>query len=163
MDMKCAEVQTHLLDLATGETIPAGVQEHLRACQACAAEVESFQKTMALLDEWQAPEDTSPYFMTRLRARVREEAQLEAAKSAGWMSWFRKPALAAAFSLLILLSASLILSPDHSSIKVKQDQQANGLQRISPVADLQYLDKNDEVLANFELLDDDAGDQPISQ
>ena len=31
-------------------------------------------KTMALLDEWKAPEDTSPYFMTRLKARMREEA-----------------------------------------------------------------------------------------
>jgi len=158
--MKCAEVHSYLLDLATGEVIPAGVQEHLRACQACSTEVESFQKTMALLDEWQAPEDTSPYFMTRLRARVREESQLEAAKSAGWMSWFRKPALAAAFSLLILLSASLILSPDHS---IKTPPQQATQQKISPVADLQYLDKNDDVLANFELLDDDAGDQPVSQ
>lgn len=159
--MKCAEVHSYLLDLATGEAIPAGVQEHLRACQACTAEVESFQKTMVLLDEWQAPEDTSPYFMTRLRARVREEAQLEAAKSAGWMSWFRKPALAAAFSLLILLSASLILSPDHTPNK--QGLPAVTQQKISPVADLQYLDKNSDVLANFELLDDDAGDQPVSQ
>ena len=158
--MKCAEVQNYLLDLATGEEVPAGVQEHLRACQACSAEVESFQKTMALLDEWQAPEDTSPYFMTRLRARVREESQLEAAKSAGWMSWFRKPALAAAFSLLILLSASLILSPDHSS---KPALPAVTQQKISPVADLQYLDKNSDVLANFELLDDDAGDQSVNQ
>lgn len=158
--MKCAEVHSYLLDLATGEVIPAGVQEHLRACQPCSAEVESFQKTMALLDEWQAPEDTSPYFVTRLRARVREEAQLEAAKSAGWMSWFRKPALAAAFSLLILLSASLILSPDHSS---RLPLPAVTQQKISPVADLQYLDKNNDVLANFELLDDDAGDQSVSQ
>jgi hypothetical protein len=157
--MKCAEVHSYLLDLATGEVIPAGVQEHLRACQACSAEVESFHKTMALLDEWQAPEDTSPYFMTRLRARVREESQLEAGKPAGWMSWFRKPALAAAFSLLILLSASLILSPDHKAVDPPRVSQ----QKISPVADLQYLDKNDDVLANFELLDDDAGDQPISQ
>jgi len=159
--MKCAEVHSYLLDLATGEVIPAGVQEHLRACQACSTEVESFQKTMALLDEWQAPGDTSPYFMTRLRARVREESRLEAAKSAGWMSWFRKPALAAAFSLLILLSASLILSPDHSSKKPSLPGVMQ--QKISPVADLQYLDKNDDVLANFELLDDDAGDQSISQ
>jgi hypothetical protein len=158
--MKCAEVHSYLLDLATGEVIPAGVQEHLRACQACSAEVESFQKTMALLDQWQAPEDTSPYFMTRLRARVREESQLEAAKSAGWMSWFRKPALAAAFSLLILLSASLILSPDHSVIHPPPTATQ---QKISPVADLQYLDKNDDVLANFELLDDDAADQSVSQ
>jgi predicted anti-sigma-YlaC factor YlaD len=162
MDMKCAEVHGYLLDLAIGEGIPAGVQEHLRACQACTREVESFQKTMALLDEWKAPEDTSPYFMTRLRARVREEAQLDSAKSAGWMSWFRKPVLAAAFSLLILLSASLILGPDHSSNKPAQ--QAAGQQpRVSAVADLQYLDKNSDVLANFELLDDDAGDQSISQ
>jgi hypothetical protein len=159
--MKCAEVQNYLLDLATGEEVPAAVQEHLRACQACTAEVESFQKTMALLDEWQSPEDTSPYFMTRLRARVRAEAQLEAAKSAGWMNWFRKPALAAAFSLLILLSASLILSPDHTPNK--QALPATMQQKISPVADLQYLDKNSDVLANFELLDDDAGDQPVSQ
>ncbi|HLH06990.1 MAG TPA: hypothetical protein VKW78_07125 [Terriglobales bacterium] len=159
--MKCAEVQNHLLDLAAGEGTPSGVQEHLRACKSCTAEVESFQKTMALLDEWKAPEDTSPYFMTRLRARVREEAQLETSKSTGWMTWFRKPVIAAGFSLLILLSASLILSPDHSP--TKPAQQAVGPQKVSAVADLQYLDKNNDVLANFELLDDDASGQPITQ
>lgn len=157
--MKCAEVHGYLLELAAGEALPTGVQEHLGTCQSCAAEVDSYSRTMALLDEWKAPEDTSPYFMTRLRARLREEAQLEAAKSPGWMSWFRKPALAAAFSLLILLSASLILSPDHTM--TRPDQQAG--QHVSPVADLQYLDKNNDVLANFDILDDDSADQPVTQ
>ena len=35
-------------------------------------ELASLQQTMGLLDEWQAPEP-SPYFATRLQARMREE------------------------------------------------------------------------------------------
>jgi hypothetical protein len=40
---------------------------------------------MALLDTWEAPEP-SPYFLTRLDARMREERE---AAPAGWLGWRR--------------------------------------------------------------------------
>ena len=100
-------------------------------------------KTMALLDEWKAPEDTSPYFMTRLRARIREEASKEV--SSGWLTWFRKPAIAVSMAVLFLVSISLITGPDNS-------QQVRPT--VSATNDLQYLDKNGDVLQNLELLDE---------
>ena len=156
--MQCTEIREQLLELATGEPAASGVQEHLRACQDCAAELASLQSTMALLDEWKAPEDTSPYFMTRLRARIREEAQTEAARASGWLSWFRKPALALTMAALLLASISLFRSSD-----TKPNPPAQVSRVSSPVNDLQYLDENKDVLANFELLDADQNNQSVSQ
>ena len=58
-----------------GASASAEVQQHLETCASCAREWKEFASTMALLDEWEAPEP-SPYFETRLRARVREEAEV---------------------------------------------------------------------------------------
>src|SRR5512147_448589 len=103
--MQCTEIREHLFDLMVGEAVTPEVKAHFAACPACSSELDSMNKTMALLDEWKAPEDTSPYFMTRLRARVREEAGKEV--STGWLSWFRKPAVAVSMAVLFLVSISL--------------------------------------------------------
>ena len=72
--MKCNEIRELLPDLAAGlATADSEVNLHLRTCTGCAGTLEEFRKTMALLDEWQSPEP-SPYFDTRLQARLREEA-----------------------------------------------------------------------------------------
>ena len=102
-------------------------------------------KTMALLDEWKAPEDTSPYFMTRLRARVREEARKEV--STGWLAWFRKPAIAVSMAALFLVSISLMNGGS-------DNPQPPRAMTVSATNDVQYLDKNSDVLQNLELLDD---------
>ncbi len=155
--MQCNEFRDHLLDLAIGAAISADVQEHARSCQACASEVTSLQRTMSLLDEWQAPQDTSPYFMTRLRARIREEA--ERAPTAGWLSWFRKPALALSTAILLVASISL-LSPSPTEQHRSTDGMGIKARVSSPVNDLTYLDDNKDLLANFELLDDAEAGTP---
>src|SRR5260221_3882645 len=66
------------------------VEIHIASCNDCAAHLRDLQKTMALLDEWRAPEP-SPYFDTRLRARLRGEM---ARPAAGWGRWMRRPAWA---------------------------------------------------------------------
>ncbi|MGH9643771.1 MAG: anti-sigma factor family protein, partial [Terriglobales bacterium] len=79
--MDCKHFQEKLPDLAAGmEASTPEVEKHIAACATCAAQLHDFQKTMALLDEWQAPEP-SPYFDTRLQARLREEM---ARPSAAW-------------------------------------------------------------------------------
>ena len=102
--MNCNQIRELLPDLAAG--IDAGTPEietHLASCVTCAAKLQGFKQTMALLDEWQAPADTSPYFSTRLRARLREEQ----ARPVGWLQWFRKPALAVSLMVLMIASISL--------------------------------------------------------
>jgi anti-sigma factor RsiW len=147
--MQCTEIREHLFDLMAGETVTPEVKAHFSACPACASELASMNKTMALLDEWKAPEDTSPYFMTRLRARVREEAATEV--STGWLTWFRKPVFAISMAILFLVSISLINSGDSGAPAVHQAPKSV---TVSATNDLQYLDKNSDVLQNLELLDD---------
>src|SRR6185312_7266051 len=104
--MNCKEFHDHVLDVATNGA-PAEARVHADACAGCAAELNSLRETMAVMDDWTAPADTSPYFMTRLRARMHEE---ERAPVRGWLQWFRNPAVAVAMMLLMALSVSLFRS-----------------------------------------------------
>ena len=93
--MNCNQIRELLPNLAAGMdaatlTPEPEVAEHIASCAGCAAHLRDLQKTMALLDEWQAP-DPSPYFDTRLQARLREEM---ARPAAGWLNWLWRPAWA---------------------------------------------------------------------
>jgi len=147
--MTCKEVREHMLD-AIDEKPVAAVDEHLRACATCAQELESMRQTMALLDEWEAPEP-SPYFDSRLRARLREAA----AEPRGWLSWVRGPAIA--FALAILMMASIVLfrnAPDHEAPMNAKSTPPTVVQTGTAVSDLQELDHDGDMYANFDMLDD---------
>jgi hypothetical protein len=106
---------------------------------------------MALLDEWQAP-DPSPYFDVRLQARLREEI---AKPQATWMSWFRRPVLAAALTVLMGLGIGLFVTRG-GEIRSGDDVEARMVD-VGPgsaVSDLQALENNHEMYSDFELLDD---------
>ena len=148
--MKCTEIGELLMDVAAGVPVEAPVEAHLRTCAHCADEVTSLRKTMDLLDQWQAPEP-SPYFDTRLQARLRAEA----ARPVGWFGWLRKPVLALAVALLLVIGGMLVM-PGHLADPTDQTV----AQAPSPaVEDLQSLDKNHELFANFDLLDDISANQ----
>ncbi len=164
--MTCKEVREYLLD-ATQESSVAGLHpsapkagapgtpldEHLRACASCAQELESMRQTMALLDEWEAPEP-SPYFDSRLRARLREAA----AEPRGWLEWMRKPAIA--FALVVLMLASITIfrnAPDHKEI-AKNPNPPSVVQTGAAVSDLQELEHDGDMYANFDMLDDLGGE-----
>src|SRR5882672_2098515 len=102
--MKCNEINELLPDLATGmASATPEVNDHLRSCAACTETLTEFRKTMALLDEWQTPEP-SPFFDTRLRARLREDA---AKQPAGWWAWARRPALAVSLAVVMVAGVSI--------------------------------------------------------
>ena len=152
--MNCKQVREHLLDGAQGArpAVWPEVEEHLAACATCADEWEGLCRTMALLDEWQAPEP-SPYFDSRLRSRLREERE----RPRGWLEWLRKPVVALALALLLAVGVSLFQSTPSGNGKKAPNaaqQQAATVQPGSAVADLQALDKDEELYANFELLDE---------
>jgi len=144
--MNCNEFRDQLMDLAAAEG-PSEARAHADACGGCAAELASLRQTMALLDEWTAPADTSPYFMTRLRARMNEEQ----APARGWLSWFRNPALAVAMMLIMVLSIGLMRLGSAGD-----DKPGVVAAKGTPVGDLQYLDKNHDLLADFDMLDGQA-------
>src|SRR5579863_7862776 len=113
--MKCEEIREMMPDLASGLTsMTPEVDRHLAGCAACTGKLAEFRQTMALLDEWQAPEP-SPYFDVRLQARLREEM---AKPQAGWLQWFRRPVLAAALTVLIGLGIGLFFARGGNIYKV---------------------------------------------
>lgn len=147
--MNCKEIRELMPDVAAGLTTASpGMKQHLNSCSECAGVLEQMRRTMAMLDEWQVPEP-SPYFDVRLRSRVREEA---ARPSAGWMQWFRKPALAVSFAVLMAASITLVRinSGNGSSGQVATVDVGPG----TAVGDLQALDKNHDLYNDFDLLDD---------
>ena len=134
---------------AVGANPVEGLDEHLNACASCAQELKSMRQTMALLDEWEAPEP-SPYFDSRLRARLREAA----AEPRSWLGWLRKPAIAFALALLMVVSITIFRNaPDHSDI-AKGPKPPATIQTGTAVSDLQELEHDGDMYANFDMLDD---------
>jgi anti-sigma factor RsiW len=150
--MTCNEIRDLMPDLAAGlGPAPSEVSGHLQTCAECSAKFAEFQQTMLLLDEWQAPEP-SPYFDVRLKARLREEM---ARPQQGWMQWFRRPALAAALTILVAVGIGVFFAGGGGVHRRSSGPVAAvDIQPGSAVGDLQALDKNNELYSDFELLDD---------
>ena len=146
--MKCDEVRERMPEVAAGFDEPTADEgQHLATCNACAEQLRQMRSTMAVLDEWQAPEP-SPYFDVRLQARLREEM---AKPQVGWLQWFRRPVLAAALTVAMGVGVGLYFM---------RSGRTDGPGPIVPegpgtaVSDLQALDKNHDLYADFDLLDD---------
>lgn len=157
--MKCEQIREQLLDLAQRRTPEQ--EQHLAGCAACASELDQLRGAMALLDEWKSPEP-SPYFDARLRARLREQAS---AAPGAWWKWLRAPVRArpaAAFALALLIAAAIAT---YQAPAPGGQPAAAGSARApvaphvvvapdgSAVADLQALEKNQDLYADFDLLD----------
>jgi hypothetical protein len=156
--MKCDEIRELMPDVAAGfDAATPEMNRHLESCAACAAELAGFRQTMALMDEWKAPEP-SPYFDVRLRARLREEA----AKPAIWWHWLRKPALA--ISLAVLMVASITLVRTDAGHNKPQETLATveTVEQGTAVGDLLSLDKNNEIYSDFDLLDEMQAQEDVN-
>jgi len=147
MDKKLAEL---LLD---PDRAPARTKAHVDACEHCRAELKELRATMALLDTWEGPEP-SPYFVTRLDARMREQ---RAAEPAGWFARLRarfvygprthvRPLAAIAFTVMLLVGGGTYLGV------TDWDQTANPPGQAAVVHDLQTLDSNAQLLDQLETL-----------
>ena len=157
METKLADV---LLD---PRPAPAKVQAHVAECEQCKAELDELKATMNLLDAWEAPEP-SPYFLTRLGARVREERE---AAPAGWfagaMARLRarvaygpglhaRPLAAMALTVMLLIGGGTYLGVTDW---MQPAPQPAG--QAAVVHDLQNLDSNAQVLDQMEALTGNNG------
>ncbi|MGD0733211.1 MAG: hypothetical protein ABR956_18245 [Terracidiphilus sp.] len=157
MKTNCAGIETRLADLLLDpEAAPAKVQAHVDACDHCRAELDDLRATMALMDTWESPEP-SPYFLSRLDARMREE---RAAQPAGWVAtWFARlrdrvdygpamhvrPLAAMALTVVLLIGGGTYLGVTDWNQPVNPPGQA-------VVHDLQTLDNNAQLLDQLEAL-----------
>lgn len=150
-----AELAGLLLDQSPA---PAKVQAHVAECERCQSELSELKATMQMLDAWQAPEP-SPYFLTRLGARMREERE---AAPAGWLSGVMarlrariaygsglhvRPLAAMALTIMLLVGGGTYLG---ITDWLRPAQQPG--QDAIVVHDLQILDNNAQVLDQMEAL-----------
>src|ERR1700704_2928499 len=164
--MNCNQIRELLPELTVGAGIKAATSEvagHIASWNNCASALREFQQTMALLDEWQAPEP-SPYFDTRLQARMREEMSKPQAARFNWLrfNWLRHPAWVASLATVLFAGAlGLGIAVSHKSyifqtesLSTKPPSLGLPVQPGTAVGDLQALERNDELYADFDVLDE---------
>jgi anti-sigma factor RsiW len=166
MKTNCTGMDTKLADLLLDpDRAPAKVKAHVDACEHCRAELAELQATMALLDTWKGPEP-SPYFLSRLDARMREQREAEPASwPARWFARLRasflygphthvRPLAAMALTVMLLIGGGAYLGI------TDWDQTANPPGQAAVVHDLQTLDNNAQLLDQLEALssNNDNGD-----
>jgi anti-sigma factor RsiW len=142
--MNCKDVRENLIELISGGPADPQLTAHVSQCSQCTAELASLRQTMAVLDEWEAPEP-SPYFLTRMRAHLKEER--EKAPAARWVAWLRRPALAV--SLATILAAGGLT---YRLIETHKSPADNGA-----VADIESLDKNHDLIIDTDLVNELTG------
>jgi len=158
---KCTAMDEKLADLLLEpEAASAKVKTHVAECASCQNELAELRATMGLMDAWTAPEP-SPYFMTRLNARVREE------RNAPRQSWFQRlraryiygpqlhagPLAATALTVMLLIGGGAYLGVTN----IEQPAQPAAPQ-AAVVHDLQTLDSNAQVLDQLEAISDNPND-----
>jgi anti-sigma factor RsiW len=143
--MNCNDVRENLIEMVTDGPADPQITAHVRECGACSEELASMRQTMALMDEWEAPEP-SPYFLTRLRAHVKEEREKAPVAMFGWL---RRPMLAAAVATILAAGGvgyRLIVAtppPDPGP--------------GTAVADIESLDKNHDLIIDTDLVNELSG------
>ena len=155
---KCTGMGTKMADmLLDPESAPAKVKTHVAECDSCRKELEELRATMTVLDSWTAPEP-SPYFLTRLNARMREERE---APPQSWMERLRarfaygpsmhaRPLAAMALSVMLLLGGGAYLGVAN----LEQPQAPSS--EAAVVGDLQTLANNAQLLDQLESITDNS-------
>jgi hypothetical protein len=164
---KCTAIETKLPDLLLDpDAASAKVKTHVAECEGCRKELEELRATMSLMDTWTAPEP-SPYFMTRLNARMREERE---APPQGWFQRLRariaygpsmhaRPLAAMALTVMLLVGGGAYLGITNIEQPAPKADPYTAV-----VHDLQTLDSNSQVLDQLESLSSTpAGDDTQQQ
>src|SRR5450432_204751 len=150
--MKCDVIRDRMPDVAAGFSQPTADEDnHLATCSECAEQLSAMRSTMALLDEWKAPEP-SQYFDVRLQARLREEM---AKPQVSWTQWFRRPVMAAALTVLMGVGIGLFFVRGNGD--GRRNEASNSLasvERGTAVSDLQDMDQNHQLYSDYDVLDD---------
>lgn len=156
--MTCNKINAKLADLLfEPETVSAEIRAHVDTCERCREELAGLKATMNLLDGWEAPEP-SPYFDSKLAARLREEKD---AAPAGIIERFRawleygtnhnlRPIAATALTVLLAVGGAT-----YAGLSL---QHPKAVPASASVKDLQLLDHNAQMIQQLESLNQDSDD-----
>ena len=153
MTTKCDELVLAEM-LFEPEAASEQVKTHVAACEGCSKQLAELKATMNLLDDWKAAEP-SPYFMTRMNARLDEERN---AAPAGFFERMRarfiygpqhafRPVAAMALTVMLLVGGGAYVS--YSGVL---DSAAPQGHTTAVVHDLQNLDSNAQLLDQLEAM-----------
>ncbi|HEY0758253.1 MAG TPA: hypothetical protein VGD59_03250 [Acidisarcina sp.] len=160
--MTCGRGSEHLADmLLAPESVPAAARAHVETCAPCREELTELQATMAAMDDWTAP-DPTPYFNTRLMARLRSE---QAAAPASLWERVRARILFGSNMQLRPFAAgalALMLVAGGGTFAGLNMHQKAAVQESAAVHDLQNLDGNAQVFQQLDSLDQTDNDADSS-
>jgi hypothetical protein len=135
----------------------AVARAHVESCPACLDELAGLRSTMAVMDEWSAP-DPTPYFDTRLMARLRSE---QAAAPAGWFERVKARILFSSNMHLRPIAAGvlalMLVAGGGTFAGINMHQKAVPAESAT-VHDLQDLDGNAQVFQQLDSLDQNDND-----
>ena len=161
--MKCHELESNAIAYVDGKLASAernAVEAHLAVCPACRERVHGFTQVMGLLGEWQNVEP-SPFFQTRLTARLKEEA----ASPSGWSSLWKERAFRPAAGSLFAVALAGVMTVAVAGLRYAPapapQEEGGGTQTVAVAVtapedlplyqDLPLLE-DWEVVRNFEVL-----------
>ena len=160
----CKDCESRFADLlldpaAVPENARLALDRHMAGCAGCSDSLADLRKTFSLMDDWTVPEP-SPFFDTRLHARLREA---QAAQPEGFMERVRsfllfstgrqlRPAMAGALALVLVASGGSFMALDGFH------NQPPAVHSSATVEDLRVLDNNAQALQQMDQLLDDSSD-----
>jgi anti-sigma factor RsiW len=164
LNTDCKTCRTHLPDLLLDEGYAAShpeLEAHLESCTTCRTELTELRSTFALLDEFAAPEP-SPYFDTRLHARLREaqaaepESLWERTRAFFLYSTGRsfRPLAVSALALVLVVGGGSAFLPGHLHQPAVTANAAS-----ATVDDLKVLDNNAQAEQQMGQLLDTSGSE----
>ena len=160
--MKCKELESNAIAYVDGKLPPPqrdAVEAHLAVCPACRERVHGFTQMMVLLDEWQNVQP-SPFFPTRLAARLKEEPASQSWWSSLWQERDLRPVtgsfVAVALAVVVTVAVA-VLRYSPAPLDAGGGTDSQGVTVVSAGDDLPlYQDlpllEDYEVLRNFEVL-----------
>lgn len=157
--MKCEQVREQLFEVVAPEALGSRpeVAAHVSGCAECGEALRSLQSTMSLMEEWKAPEP-SAFFQTRLRARMAEASREEVAAHGWWSRLFApavfRPVMVATLALAVVFGISRY-QPVVTNPQVVNKNTVI-MNKGTAVGDLQVLEKEQELFAELDLLDEIA-------
>ncbi|MHB8733716.1 MAG: hypothetical protein ACYC6M_00290 [Terriglobales bacterium] len=157
--MKCDEVRQAYWENTDGAAVPElAVRLHVAECPACAEAVAQQARLHELLEIWQPDLEFSPQFDRVLEQRIRAadghagvwpatlaELRRWLAAPVNWsasMSW-------ASVGLLVMLGAAVLMHPARGR---NPGDGVSQVQTGAVVRDLQVLDRDRDLIENFDLL-----------
>ena len=175
--MNCTHLEQSAIAFLDGKLAPAArrsVEEHLAGCASCRERVQGFASVMGLLGDWHDIQP-SPFFQTRLAARLQEEPVYRSWWQTLWRDDLERPFRPAArpvFAValaVVMIVATVLLQYSPAPLDSEQSGATPGVTLASAAADdlplyqeLPLLEDY-EVLRNFEVLQVLSNTNPAAQ